>query len=232
MQCLRITEREKTWEVYRIPYEPVDSNMYFIPFGETGIVFDPNENDELLTLFQRHGTRRVRIVLTHEHYDHTSGTLWLQSRIDSVLFCHQACAEAISKKRGNDPKLVAFVLAARDAMDGGHRYDDFKVAFTEYELHADETFDGNTGMVGEKFRLACFSTPGHSPGSAVYILDEKFVFTGDSLIRDTPVILRFPESDRSLYEKVTLPFLKSLDKNLLVFPGHGEPFRLEEAKYL
>ena len=33
-------------EIFRFPFELVDSNMYFIPSGDTGIVMDPNENDE------------------------------------------------------------------------------------------------------------------------------------------------------------------------------------------
>lgn len=66
-----IEEREVS--IYRFPYELVDSNMFFIPSGDTGIVFDPNENEELLRVFQELGTRSVEIVLTHEHYDHTTG---------------------------------------------------------------------------------------------------------------------------------------------------------------
>lgn len=34
-----IEEREVS--IYRFPYELVDSNMFFIPSGDTGIVFDP-----------------------------------------------------------------------------------------------------------------------------------------------------------------------------------------------
>lgn len=219
-------------EIYRFPYEPVDSNMYFIPSGDTGIVLDPNENDELLTLFQKYGTQRVVIVLTHEHYDHTSGTLWVQSKIESILFCQKDCAESIASNRGNDPKLVAFVLSARDSEDGGHRYEDFKASYKRYTLYADVIFDKEYELVVNNIRLHCFSMPGHSPGSMVMLLGAKYVFTGDSLIQNTPTILRFPESDKNLFNAVTRPFLKSLDENSLVFPGHGDPFIIKDAKYL
>lgn len=218
--------------IYRFPYEPVDSNMFFIPDGDTGIVFDPNENDELLEVFQKCGTNKVVIVLTHEHYDHTNGVEWLQSTIESKLFCQKDCARAISTEKGNKPQLVAFILSIKDAEDGGHRYDDFKASFKKYALHADETFDDEYVLKVGGINLKCYSKPGHSPGSAVYIWGEQYVFTGDSLIQNTPTILRFPESNKNLYNTVTRPFLKSLDENSLVFPGHGGPFIIKNAKYL
>ena len=219
-------------DIYRFPFDPVDSNMYFIPDGEAGIVFDPNENEELLSVFKQNGTRKVTIVLTHEHYDHTNGVPWLQSRIESQLFCHRDCARSIASEKGNDPKLVAFVLSAKDAVDGGHRYELFKRTFKHYTLQADETFDGESVLHVGSITIACYSMPGHSPGSSVFIWDGHCAFTGDSLIQNTPTILRFPESDKLVYERVTRPFLRSLDKQMMVYPGHGEPFRITEAKYL
>lgn len=223
---------DNEWEIYRFPFELVDSNMYFIPCRETGIVIDPNENDELLDLFQKYGTRRIVIVLTHEHYDHTLGVEWLQSKIDSLLFCHQACAEAISTEKGNNPKTLAVLLTIRDAADGGNRRDEFMATARRYVLHADETFDSFRELTIDDITILCYPTPGHSRGSAIYFLGSDCVFTGDSLIQHTPTILKLPGSDREAFQKLTRPFLRSLDKNIMVFPGHGEPFKLNEACYL
>ncbi len=223
---------KKIFEVYRFPYEPVDSNMFFVPIDDTGIVFDPNENEELISVLNKCGTSHITIALTHEHYDHTNGVKWLQSRIESKLFCQIECAKTISVERGNEPKLVAFVLATRDAEDGGHRYKDFKSSFRRYSLQADITFEQEYDLRVGNIELKCLSTPGHSPGSSIFMLGKEYIFTGDSLIQNTPTILRFPESDEKLYNTKTRPFLKSLDKNMLVFPGHGEPFKINEAKYL
>jgi glyoxylase-like metal-dependent hydrolase (beta-lactamase superfamily II) len=232
MYRYQVTIENEPLEIYRFPYEPVDSNMFFVPSGDTGLVFDPNENDELLNVFERYGTKRIVIVLTHEHYDHTNGTIWLQSNIESKLFCQQDCADAIVTEKGNEPKLVAFVLATRDAVDGGHRYEDFKSSVKRYTLQADETYGGELDLVVGNIKLKCYSMPGHTPGSSIYIWGDKYVFTGDSLIQNTPTILRFRESNKTLFETKTRPFLKSLDKNMLVFPGHGEPFKIQDAKYL
>lgn len=219
-------------EIFRFRYEPVDSNMYFLPIGETGIVIDPNITDELLGLFEQYNTQYVKIILTHEHYDHTSGVRWLQGKIDSTLFCERACASSISSKRGNNPLLVAFVLATKDSTDGGHRYDDFKKTCLKYTLNADCSFESRDKLTIGRLAIDCISTPGHTPGSACYIIGGSIIFTGDSLIQDTPTITRLPESNKEAFMSVTMPFLKSLDKNMLVFPGHGEPFKINKAKYL
>lgn len=223
---------DKILDVYRFSFELVDSNMYFIPSGDTGIVIDPNENEELLTIFEKYGTKRVVIVLTHEHYDHTIGVEWLHSRMKTRLFCHQRCAEMIATVEGNDPRLMAIILTIRDAVDGGHRRDDFMTTAKRYALKADETFTEECDLTVGDIKLRCYPAPGHSPGSAIYIMDGKYVFTGDSLIQGTPTILRLPGSDRTAFKTITRPFLRTLGNDKTVFPGHGEPFKLSEAKYL
>lgn len=222
----------RKWEVYSFPYEIAGSNMFFIPSGDTGVVFDPNESEELLEVLERLETRKVTIVLTHEHYDHTSGVEWLQSKIPSRLFCHHACAERIATVEGNNPKTLGLILTIKDAADGGHRREDFLATAKHYVLHADESFSEAHDLVVGDIVLHCIPAPGHSPGSAIFILDARSVFTGDSLIQNTPVILRLKESNRDHYREITRPILNSLDKNMMVFPGHGEPFRLSEAHFL
>jgi len=232
MHQYTISVHDVPLEIYRFRYEPVDSNMWFIPVGKRGFVFDPNISEELLPLFKKLGTTNVQIVLTHEHYDHTTGVEWLQSQIEAKVFCQEDCSKYIASGKGNSPRLVAMALKTKDLVDGGHRCDDFMAAYKPYTLKADETFGEKGKVTIDDVSFDSYSTPGHSPGSACYILDNKFVFTGDSLIQNTPTILRFRTSNKESYERVTLPFLKSLDKNMLVFPGHGEPFKINEAKYL
>lgn len=219
------------WDIYRFPFELVDENMYFVPSGDTGIVIDPNENEELLGVLEQHGTKNVVIVLTHEHYDHTTGVEWLQSKIDTKLVCHKACAEAISTEKGNDPKTIGYILTLRDAMDGGHRRDDYLATAKRYTLHADETFEDERVINVGEIKLRCRPAPGHSPGSSLLFLDDN-LFSGDSLIQHTPTIVHLPGSDRKVFKQETKPYLQSLSKSIMVYPGHGEPFRIGYSEFL
>lgn len=232
MNCYTISVDHTMLDVYRFRYEPVDSNMYFIPVGEVGIVFDPNVSNELPPLLKQFGINRLQIILTHEHFDHTTGVEWLQGMMDAPIFCQENTARSISSDKGNNPKFVALVLRNKDIEDGGHRYEEFMANLKTYTLTADKTFSGNETFTLGCITFNCYSTPGHSPGSACYIIDDKYIFTGDSLIQNTPTVLRFKTSNKDVFEQTTRPFLKSLDKNMLVFPGHGEPFKISESKYL
>lgn len=218
-------------DIYRFPFEIVDENMYFIPSGDAGIVIDPNENDELLKILSLHGTKNLLIILTHEHYDHTTGVEWLQTKMKAKLYCHQACADAISSEKGNDPKTLGYILTLQDAVDGGHRRDDYLATAKRYVLNVDETFKEECEIVVGDVKVRCRPAPGHSPGSSLFFVGES-VFSGDSLIQHTPTIVHLPGSDRKLYRQDTKPYLQSLDKNIMVFPGHGEPFRICDAEYL
>ena len=232
MQQYTITLDDTILEIYRFRYVPVDSNMYFIPVGETGIIFDPNVSEELPPLLEKYGIKRIQIILTHEHFDHTTGVEWLQGMMETKLFCQEMTAQSISSEKGNNPKFVALVLRNKDMEDGGHRYEDFKAHLKLYTLKADVTFAERDKLSIGPLEIECYYTPGHSPGSACYIMNGKYLFTGDSLIRDTPTVLRFKTSNADTFERVTRPFLRSLDKDIQVFPGHGEPFKISEAKYL
>lgn len=203
--------------------------MYIILTGREAVVFDPCEDAELLKLLEGKEIKKVQILLTHEHYDHTSGLKWLREHTDNQVFCHEATAQKLSTPRGSLPHLVSFVLAQQDKEDGGHRYRDFKKNYQPYTSEVDKTFAIKDIVNIGNLHFEVTSTPGHSHGSACYVLNEKIVFTGDTLLRDDAVITRFPESDDKVFKEVALPFLQSLDKNLIVMPGHGNPFVLSET---
>lgn len=61
------------------------------------------------------GVEVIHILLTHEHFDHTVGVPVLQQAFpQNDLFCQEEAEKYISSKRGNNPMLIAFVLAEQD----------------------------------------------------------------------------------------------------------------------
>ena len=57
-------------------YEHINSNMYALIEEEEAIIIDPHKNIELTELLKSKEIRRVTILLTHEHHDHTTGIYW------------------------------------------------------------------------------------------------------------------------------------------------------------
>ena len=218
--------------VYRSIYAPVKSNMFVLMSVKEAVVFDPNENDELLLLFHNNGIEKVHILLTHGHYDHISGVNWLKDNIHADLYCHEKCADRLANSKRPLARLVAVVLANEDKKDGGHRYADFKSTYKPFTITADKTFEKEDHFVIGDLDFKVISTPGHSEGSACYILNRNMIFTGDTLLQDYPAITKFPGGDTKDYNDIALPFLKSLDKNMTVMPGHGDPFVLGNTKMI
>jgi glyoxylase-like metal-dependent hydrolase (beta-lactamase superfamily II) len=215
--------------VYRSIFAPVKSNMFVLLTGKEAVVFDPNENEEVLQLFKEKGIEKVHILQTHEHYDHTSGVNWLKDHTGADVYCQRNCAEVISTKRGNNPALVALVLADQDKKEGGNRYKEFRDKFEPYTIVVDKTFGKEDKFNIGEFEFSVTSTPGHCPGAACYKLFDKMVFTGDTLLQHDPVILSFRESVKDDYEKIALPYLQSLAKDTIIMPGHGDPFVLKDT---
>lgn len=215
--------------IYRSIFAPVKSNMFTLLTKNEAVVFDPCVDEDLLILLRENKIEKVHILLTHEHYDHTSGVNWLKDNTKADLFCQKECASSISCKEMNNPALIAFVLAVEDRKDGGHRYMEFKREFKPYTIDTDSTFDNHRYFTIGDFDFQVYSTPGHCPGAACYQLFEKIVFTGDTLLQYDPVITRFPESDKVTFESVALPYLQNLPKDCIIMPGHGDPFILKDT---
>jgi hydroxyacylglutathione hydrolase len=87
--------------------------------------------------------------------------------------------------------------------------------------------DGSLIKVGNE-TLKVLHTPGHTPGS-ICLVDEKLVFTGDTLFAGGIGRTDFPGGSMSEM-KTSLKKLMELPLNLLLFPGHGETSIIVEEK--
>jgi hydroxyacylglutathione hydrolase len=90
--------------------------------------------------------------------------------------------------------------------------------------------EGDTLSFG-MLTLEVLHTPGHTPGGVCLVSRPYCVFSGDTLFRrgigrtDLPGG-NFEQLIRSIREK-----LYTLDEELVVFPGHGDPTTIVEEKY-
>ena len=207
--------------VFRSVFDYIDSNMYILLEGRSALVIDPHVNLEAVDLLTNAKIEKVDILLTHEHTDHTSGIPFFQEKFGAKLVCQQDCAEYIADSQSNRPLLISFILTERDRVNGTNFLEKFNAEYKPFTCKADVVYKDKMIIQWENHKIELISTPGHSVGSNCIILDDAIVFTGDSLIPDLPTITRFPGGSTKNYKNITLPFLKSLDKNLTVLPGHG-----------
>lgn len=210
-------------------YEHINSNMYVLLSDNEALIIDPHKNEELTKMLKSKGIHKVTILLTHEHHDHSTGVYWYQENFESTLICQQNAADYISKKQYLRPTLIAFILGEEDHNNGTHRYDEFKNDFNPRQYTADITYTDSFKLEWHSHTFEFYHTPGHSPGSSLILLDNQYAFTGDSLLKDIPIITRFPRSNKEEYINLTLPLLNQLlSSDMTILPGHGSPFVLSE----
>lgn len=170
---------------------------------------DPNMEKPVRFLESRNMTAGT-VVLTHEHYDHIAGVSTLKRRYGSRLICSQACAENLGEPKRNFSRYLTgsdYACPPPDAtcedLDWSLRWNGLEVRF--------------------------IPTPGHSPGS-ICIAAGPYLFTGDTLIRDTRTVTKLPGGDKRALEASIKSILGTFPGDTRVYPGHGEDFLLREVE--
>lgn len=200
------------------------SNMYLLlpqtAVEERAVVVDPWRSEALYALLSERGISRLLVLLTHEHFDHTTGVNALRERFEVELVCHSACAQSIGRLRCNRPLgIMGREEERRIAQEIGL-----------YTCTADRTFDRALSLPWDSRTLELTHTPGHSKGSCCIMLDGS-CFCGDCALLDLPVLTRFPGGSQAEYDAITLPYLLSLPETTYFLPGHGVCYHREEVVF-
>lgn len=207
-------------QILSFPGQCIDERMYLLRSGNRVILIDAVQNREADAYLEQICPDDIWIILTHEHIDHIYGVNVLKEKFPCRVLCSEACGTAIE-----DPKLN---LARYQEVILGRGRNGLDISF-EYQCSANQTFEDMYSFQWQNHSLRLRETPGHSPGSICILLDRNAVFTGDTLLKNDPVITRFPGGDRNTYRRSTLPFLRSLPLDIYVYPGHGEAGRLKDC---
>ncbi|MBQ8172186.1 MAG: MBL fold metallo-hydrolase [Oscillospiraceae bacterium] len=209
-------------------FDHAGSNMYILTENEEALVIDPHVCTDALSQLEKANVKHVTVLLTHEHYDHTSGLTWLCSIFKSTVICHEQTAVSLKNGKNSRPLVVAAsrmnkyspeeLKAVMRTLPQGYRY------------NADITFSDEYKLVWNGHNIRMISCAGHSKGSCCIELDDDTVATGDSLILNEPVITRFVGGSEKEYKTITLPYLNSISDATLILPGHGKTFYMRDAR--
>lgn len=215
--------------LYRSVFDYLNSNMYFFFENQEAIVIDPNPNNYVIEFLKNNEVEKVKIILTHEHRDHVYGIYLFQENFQTEIVATKYCSDYISQKGNSRPVIISFILEEYDKQNNTNLLEAFNKEYIPRTYKADITFESEYSFKWQGHCLDLFTIQGHSKGSCVIILDKKYVFMGDSLLLDYPIITRFPGGSTKIYKNETLPLLeKVLNSEMIVFPGHGNNFKLNQ----
>lgn len=195
----------------------LSSNMYVIEDNGHAIIIDPARNtspgrDLIIDL----------MIATHEHYDHISGVNAWKEAFHAPLLCSEACAERLGDPRKNRARHFDAFCELQTWM----KLEKLPEIDTAFVCRADWTFNGEMTFFWQDHYFRLVEIPGHSPGGIGIYLDEDSFFSGDSLIKDCEIELRFPGGSRKQWLEIGEPRIKSVPEGTRIYPGHFDSFVL------
>ena len=141
------------------------------------------------------------IFITHYHYDHIFKIAeWLRKFPDLIIYGSEITRFGIASEKRN----LSFYH--------GHP---ISLSIKNFEVLG----DGDEVLLWEDFKIRSFNTPGHCEGSSSFSCG-AFIFTGDALIPNFPIITKLKSGDK-LEARKSVKKIKSLcEQESIICPGH------------
>lgn len=183
---------------------PVSTNCYLCMNQQTNeiIIVDPGEEAKMLeTQIKKLGGKPVAILLTHGHFDHATVAEELQKVYGIHIYAHETEQETLENPQINLSGMVG------DRMT----------------FHADCYVSDDTVLDIAGLKIQVLHTPGHTIGGVCYYLqDEKILFSGDTLFRESVGRTDFPKGSASTLIRGIEEKLMPLPDDVVVYPGHND----------
>ena len=181
---------------------PMENNVYVLWELATreAIVIDPGEvTPEFLTWLRTERLRVTKIIATHGHADHIVGNALLKKQTGADVLIHAADRAMLTNPAANLSLGMGRLIISPPA---------------DVLLGPQSTF--NLGAA----HFQIIETPGHTPGSICLLVGDA-LFSGDTLFAGSVGRTDLPGGNFQQMQ-TSLKAIKSLPRELQVFPGHGE----------
>lgn len=181
-----------------------DENTYIVYDENTknGFVIDPGYRcDGILKAAEDDGIIIKYILITHCHYDHISDLEELRKKTGALLVSGDKGSINIS-----DPDI------------------NLSVSALGYELSSkksDIILKDNEKLSVDGINIKCLYTPGHTNCGVCYLINDRKLFTGDTLFLRSIGRSDLPTGNQDMLVKSILTRIYTLPDYIDVFPGHG-----------
>lgn len=185
--------------------------LYACPQTREAVVIDPGDEPErILETIKELNLIPKYILNTHGHIDHVSGIDAVSAVYPVPLAIHPADVPFYTNK-------LAAEMYDRQA--------------PLVKRKPDILLKEGDRITFGTLSLEVLHTPGHTPGGVSFVSHPYCVFTGDTLFRRAIGRTDFPGGNYQDIETSIRKKLYTLDDDLVVFSGHGEPTTIIEEKH-
>lgn len=196
--------------IKRLISKTFDANCYIVSKGNQAVIIDPCVSVERIKE-ELEDKKLVGILLTHGHFDHILHLENILKHYQVKVYLHHNAIEKLADHRKNYsailPEKIKVVL-------------DENLVVTVNHLQK-ITFDND-------FEFSILHTPGHTNCSVCYLIDNQ-LFSGDTLFKENIGRSDLYTGDFEVL-KQSLNLLKSLDNEIIIYPGHGDKSTIKHEK--
>lgn len=199
--------------VEKIVNSPINSNCFIIYQANCSscIIVDPGSENcfEIIAFITKKKLQPEFVILTHEHFDHVWGVNELKSNYDIKIISSQLCSTKIVDSKKN---MSIF-------------YDQigFETCPCDVSVESLENM-----FFWNDVKIDLISTPGHTDCSISFVISDK-IFVGDLIIPGYKTVTKLPSGNKTdLLDSLHVIENLCKERNLKVYPGHGDVFMLDE----
>ena len=172
------------------------------------IVIDPGDGAEfIINQIADAGGKLTHILLTHPHHDHVGAVSQLSDHFNVACELHKKDVRLLMHA-----PMYALTFANK-SIPAISRFQAFEELYLKDEVPI----------------VSSLHTPGHTKGSSCYIFD-GFVFTGDTLLHKYIGRTDLPGGSLQALNTSISVLLDKLPDDTVIFPGHGKPWVVRDAK--
>ena len=198
-----------------------ESHCYLIIEGNHAFLIDPGDSDLVRNAVLEDDLTLDFGILTHEHCDHVYGCTTVRDVFHCRMISSLSCDKNLKDSRKNYSKYYDSFIDIQTRLPVETQRN-----MEQFTTYADETFEKEKNIEWCGHTVHMRETPGHSSGSICIVFDDELLFSGDTLMKDDSTETHFLGGDKKKFALVTVPWLKSLPESMIVYPGHGDVFRL------